>query len=146
MFNIGDLVQIKKTSEYYGRDDVWNPGDVAGTIIEINEDAYDGYIYKVKWPLDGSNDYRYEDIESGEVVFHIQPSKDMRNVSYFGVDFLIPNGHKYMVINTDKSISSYKTKPFFGFFWSSKDGESSLIAQAGSCTTYIDIRETLREV
>lgn len=145
MFNIGDSVKISKESEYYGLTE-YNPADTVGTITSV--DIYNNRpLYVVLWPNDKENDYYKEDLEidNEDVEFHINSNK-MKEVMYFGKTFMIPKDHNYMVITASKSIKSFKTKPFFGFFWSSKDGECSEIAPEGSCTIHIDIRETLRKV
>lgn len=147
MINIGDSVKISKESIYYGLDSVYNPNEV-GTIMYTDLDDTGHILYRVEWSHGISNVYYEEDLElvHKDVQFHIQPDEFMKEVVYFGKAFMIPKDHNYMVITTAKSIKSFKTKPFFGFFWSSKDGECSEIAPEGSCTIHIDIRETLRKV
>lgn len=149
MFNIGDSVKISKDSDYYEDDNEFNPTNLCGVIT--SKEIYEGsMLYVVLWHNGKENDYREEDLElelvHKDVQFHIQPVESMKEVVYFGQSFMIPKDHNYMVITSAKSIKSFKTKPFFGFFWSSKDGECSEIAPEGSCTIHIDIRETLKEV
>ncbi len=44
-FNVGDIVRIAKSSQYYGDDREWNPKDTDGAIRYIDED--DGAV--VHW-------------------------------------------------------------------------------------------------
>jgi hypothetical protein len=61
-FKVGDKVQIKKGSRYYGKDEK-NPKDTIGEIIEI-EDVFP----KVKWGNETTNIYEFKDLELAQQV------------------------------------------------------------------------------
>lgn len=75
-FKVGDKVQIRKDSCYYGESDA-NPMNVPGKVINIIEDdfAYNGHSIRVAW--DNSRDeseeniYRREDLEYSNLPFYV---------------------------------------------------------------------------
>ena len=68
-YKIGDSVQIDSTSMFYLDGNLSNPAGVTGVIYNIDENAKNGYIYKVKWDEEYGNDYREVDL------FKVKPTK-----------------------------------------------------------------------
>jgi hypothetical protein len=57
LFQIGDVVRIAPSSEYYCHTDSYNPKDVSGKIVEHKDGDY-----SVKWDNGNTNSYREEDL------------------------------------------------------------------------------------
>jgi len=62
MFKLGNIVLIRKDSEFYGKNKIRNPADVEGIITNIRN-ITTGFKYEVKWSTDFTNDYREQDLE-----------------------------------------------------------------------------------
>lgn len=58
--NVGDKVKIKKSSQYYGSDDSYNPQKVVGTVL--SNDGTDDHPIRVQWPVD-ANVYNISDLK-----------------------------------------------------------------------------------
>jgi len=75
-YKLGDKVQIRKDSSYYGESDA-NPMNVPGKVIELVEGqrAWKGHCIRVAW--DNSRDeseeniYREDDLEYSNLPFYV---------------------------------------------------------------------------
>ena len=62
-YEVGTVVKIAKSSEYYREGDSSNPKDIVGTITENNLGGDDNHLYWVHWSNEKGNDYKHEDLE-----------------------------------------------------------------------------------
>jgi hypothetical protein len=68
-YEVGLIVRIAETSEYYKYKTIYNPKDTNGVIIDLVKeiDPDDDHVVWVQWPHD-TNCYKYEDLV---IVYHI---------------------------------------------------------------------------